>query len=130
MIEVQVKDIVNSTEIFSMLSQKKLNMRMAYQLAKIIKEVQKEFELFQETRMKLINEYAERDENGQLKVDENNNFTIPKEKIQDFQKELNDLLEMQVELPINEINLEELKNIEFTPMELIKIEKFINIGQE
>lgn len=127
MIEVQVKDIVNSAEIFSTLSQKKLNMRMAYQLAKIIKEVQKEFELFQETRMKLINEYAERDEDGQLKVDENNNFTIPKEKIQDFQKELNELLETQVELQINKINLDELENVEFTPMELIKIEKFIEI---
>lgn len=127
MIEVQVKDIVNSAEIFSALSQKKLNMRMAYQLAKIIKEVQKEFELFQETRMKLINEYAERDEDGQLRVDENNNFTIPKEKIQDFQKELNELLEMQVELQINKINLDELEDVEFTPMELIKIEKFVEI---
>lgn len=127
MIEVQVKDIVNSTEIFSALSQKKLNMRMAYQLAKIIKEVQKEFELFQETRMKLINEYAERDEGGQLKVDENNNFTIPKEKIQDFQKELNELLETQVELQINKINLDELEDVKFTPMELIKIEKFVEI---
>lgn len=126
MIEVQVKDIVNSAEIFSALSQKKLNMRMAYQLAKIIKEVQKEFELFQETRMKLIYEYAERNEDGQLKVDENNNFTIPKEKIQNFQKELNELLEMQVELQINKINLDELEDIEFTPMDLIKIEKFIN----
>lgn len=126
MIEVQVKDIVNSVEIFSALSQKKLNMRMAYQLAKIIKEVQKEFELFQETRMKLINEYAERDEDGRLKIDENNNFTIPREKIQDFQKELNELLETQVELQINKINLDELEDVEFTPMELIKIEKFIN----
>jgi len=58
-----------------------------------MREIEKEYSLFQDARKGLIDKYADKDENGVLKTDENGNYTVPKESIEKFNVELKEMLD-------------------------------------
>ena len=125
MIEVTLKELINGSETLKNLSQKPLKARTAYAVGKILKSVDVEISSFNDARMDLIRKYSEKDENGEVITDENNNVHIEPEHLKDFNKELQDLLDAPVELVVNKINVDELGDVEFTPVEISLLEKFI-----
>jgi hypothetical protein len=80
---------------------------------------------FNETRMELIKKYGEKDENGELKTDENGNVHIPDEALREFSNELQELLSTEVEINANKVKLDDLGTVEFTPSEMAQLEDFI-----
>jgi uncharacterized cupredoxin-like copper-binding protein len=80
--------------------------------------------------MNLIKKYGEKDENGELVTDENNNCKINNEFINDFSNELNELIESEIEINANKIKIEDIENIDFTPAEMTQLEVFIDFGDE
>lgn len=130
MIKVKLEDLVNATDGLKGLSQKQLKARCAYAVGKILKSADAEIQSFNETRMELIKKYGEKDENGELKTEENGNVRIPPEGLNDFSKELRELLDTEVEISANKIKMDDLGNVEFTPAEMAQLENFIELDEE
>ena len=129
MIKVSLETLVNSTEGLQGLSRKPLKARTAYAVAKLLKAADAEMNTFNETRMTLIRKYGVKDENGELEEDENKNVRVMPEYIEAFTKELNELLNTEVEFNANKIKLEDLGDIDFTPNEMVQLEEFIEFDE-
>lgn len=124
MIEVTIKEIINGIETMDELMKEALPSRAAYQVAKMAKAMSDEYKIFEETRLKLIKQYGKKDDTGELVVDEKNQYTIPKEVMEDFAKEFNELTASKVELVVNPIDLDSLY-CDLTPTQMINLMPFI-----
>jgi len=91
----------------------------------LLKAAEGEIQSFGDTRMNLIMKYAEKDENGELIKDENDNVKLIPENVATFTTELNDLLETEVEINANKLTLEQLDDADFTPSEIAMLEPFV-----
>ena len=125
MITVTLENIINSAESLRALAQKELKGKTAYRVSRMLRELDKEYSLFNETRAELIKKYGKKDENGELVVSENGDYTLEQEHIEDFYKEINELLKNEVELTVDKIDIDDLENITFTPNEMLMLEPFI-----
>lgn len=125
MIEISVRDLLDSSTTLQEIMQKTLKGRAAFLLARIAREVDKEYTSFNTTRMQLIQKYGEKDDNGNLITDDKGNNKIPQSAIEDFNKEVSDLLETKVQLNVNAVPLDDLNDIDFTPQQMLALEKFI-----
>ena len=129
MITVKISDLINSTEVLQKLAGTSLKARLAWQVARLLKAAEGEIQSFNETRLNLIKKYGVKDESGELITDEKGNCQIIPEGIEDFSRELNELIDTNVEINANKISIDDLDNIEFTPSEMDILKIFIDFGE-
>ena len=127
MIKIKVQDLVNSTTILQKLSNMSLKARLAWQIARLLKAADEEIQAFNDTRMKVIKKYGEKDENDQLITDDKGNCKIPPENMNKFTDELNELLSEKVSINADPIDFKEIEDIEFTPAEMTQLTPFVNM---
>ena len=130
MIKIKLDSLINSVEALQKLSQTEMKAKLAWQVTRLLKAADAEIQQFNETRMNLIKKYGEKDENGEIVVDEKNNCKIAEDKVSDFTKELTDLAESEVEINANMIKIDDLDALEFKPAEMSALEPFIDFGEE
>lgn len=126
MIKIKMSDLLNSTDTLQKLSQKELKARLALSIARLLKEAEREIQNFNEVRMNLIKKYGEKDENGELITDDKNNCKIIPDGVEIFSKELNDIIDTEIEINANKLRLEDLDNLDFTPSDMAVLEPFIS----
>ena len=124
LIEVTVKEIVDSVNVVKQMMNMSMKSKVAYQVARLARELENELKTFENERMRLIQKYGEKDEDGNLKTDENGQYTIPKDSIKEFGDESDGLLETKVELNVNKIKLEDL-DCELNPGQILRIMPFV-----
>ena len=129
MINVKLETLVNSTEGLKGLSQKSLKARTAFAIGKILKAADAEIGSFNEARMELIKKYGDKDENGELKTEENGNIRISPDNMISFTTELKELLDTTVEINANKIKMDDIGEVEFTPSEMAQLEEFIEFEE-
>ena len=125
MIELSVKELTESVDAFKTLLEMKLNGRPAYLLARIMREVEKEYSGLQNTHNNLIIKYCVKDENGAPVVDEQGNNTIEKEHINDFNKEWGDVLNTTITLNADPIPLHDIERFDFVMEQMFRLVPFI-----
>lgn len=129
MITVKFSDLINSTEVLQKLARTELRAKVAWQVSKLLKLAETEMQNFNETRLEVLKKYGEKDENGELITDENNNCKIVPSEIANFNNELNELLNTQIEINANKLDIDDLDDINFTPAEMNTLESFIDFGE-
>ena len=130
MIKLKISDLLNSTETLQKLAQKDFKAKVAWQIGRLLKTAETEIQGFNETRMNLIKKYGEKDETGELITDDKGNCKINPEGAIDFNTELNDLLNQEIEINANKISIEDLSESNFTPGEMAQLEAFIDTGEK
>ena len=124
MIEVKLSTIINSIEVLQKISNSPIKGRTAYKVGKLLKRIEEEFDLFNDSRKKLIDQYALKDKEGDP-ITEDGSYKISPDKISEFNAEVSGLLDTVVKIDLDPIPIEEIENIEFTPNEIILIDDFI-----
>lgn len=119
-------NLLNSIEPLQKIGQQELNGVQAYKIAKMINAVSKQLELYNKTRQELLNQYAQKDENNNLKIIDNDKIVIIKDKINEFNNKLEQLNNLQIELNINMFDLNDLHEIKLSPREFSEILWLIN----
>ena len=125
MIELTIQELIDTIPILKELSGKQLKSKVAYKLARLLREVQKESETFETARFNLIKMYGDKDENGELKRDENGNIYIHPNEITTFNSELNDLLNTTITINSDKLKIEDLENEVFTPQQMLSFSAFL-----
>ena len=109
--QIDVSDIFNLNEGLTTLSEKELPVGVAFNIQRTHRIIGEELKTAEETRTKLINRYKDKDlENGRVQLKEN--------KLDEFSKELDELLKQEVKIDVEKINIKELENISVTPKTL------------
>ena len=130
MITVKISELLNSTETLQKLSQKDFKAKLAWSIARLLKAAEVEIQSFNDTRMNLIKKYGEKDENGELITDDKGNCKIENDSMNEFTKELNELIEATVEINANKIKMELLEDLDFTPSDMAVLEPFVEFDEE
>ena len=130
MIKVKINDLLNSTEALQKLAGTELKAKLSWQVSRILKAADAEIQSFNETRMNVIKKYGEKDENGELVTDENQNCKIAEGNVAEFSNELNELMMSEVEINANKLDINSLEDKEFTPAEMAQLEIFIDFHED
>lgn len=126
MIRIKNQDLLNGIEILQKLSQTHLKARPSWEVSRILKATDVEIQNFNEARMNLIRRYGEKDENGELITDSNDQCKIIPEEINNFAEEFNELVNAEVEINANKVRIDDIADKEFTPAEMSQLEPFID----
>ena len=91
-----------------------LPFRIKYQLTKLANSLDKNFEFYTNSFRTIIEKYADRDENGEIKFidEEKQRVSIPKEKLDECNKEFSSLTEVLYDVPDVELNEEIFDELE------------------
>lgn len=109
----------------------KMSIKTAYKLSKLSNLLDNEIAFYQEQYKKIIDLYAERDENGEYKfIDEaQQNIKIQSDKVKEASSAFEELQNLEVELPDIYFTLDEFEKIEITPEDISGIIDFIKEGE-
>ena len=124
MIKVNLNDIINASETFNVIMQQSFKGSLAFKIARLARELSKEMETFNAERQKLLQKYCVKDENGELKTNDNGTVQVEPDKISEFNEEFSSLLETEVEINAEKLSMDSLDSFDITPQQMISIEKF------
>lgn len=121
------RKIVNDANFLGTLTNKQLPIKVSYAIAKNVSKIEKELEIYSKEKQKLVDKYCIKDENGNNKIDENNQLKIADENLDDWNKSINELLDIEIEIDIHKFNINDLlnSNLDMTPSELMLIDYMI-----
>ncbi|MFR3072133.1 MAG: DUF1617 family protein [Paeniclostridium sp.] len=121
------RKIVNDANYLGALANKQLPIKVSYAIAKNVSKIENELKIYNNERQKLLDKYCVKDEEGKNKIDENNQLRITDENMDDWNKEINELLDIEIEIDIHKFNINDLlnSNCEMTASELMLIDYMI-----
>lgn len=117
MITLTLNDIIKIAPILGAFMQIGFPGATTFKIARIVREFNKEIELFENNRKAIIEKYGERDNNGALKKTKDNNIKVQEEKIKECEEEFQLLLMNKIEINAEKIPASIFDKIEITPSE-------------
>lgn len=121
------RKITNDANLLGTLTHKQLPVKVSYAIAKNISKIERELEVYNKERQKILDKYCIKDEEGNNLIDENNQLKIADEHLEDWNKDINELLDIEIDIDIHKFNVNDLlnSNCEMTASELMLIDYMI-----
>lgn len=115
--EVKLKnyETISAINAIQELMSLKLPSNISWNLSKNFRKLNEIIKDFNACEQRLLKQYAIKDENGGIKLDERQQFTIIPKFISIFNKERNEYLNCEDTIDIHIIKLSDLANIEISP---------------
>lgn len=114
-----IAKLVNLSPALKRLSAEPLPVKTSYALAKMIKKVQSELEIYDSERIKLCEKYGSKNKQGSYDIEES--------KMQAFNSDYKELLLQEVESDFEPITLPD--NITISASDLLALEEFIKLEE-
>lgn len=121
---IKMKAIPALNDVIGSIANQKLSFKTSYKLMKLIKEVETEFEYYRENVMKILEEYGERDSDGNL-IQDDGGVKLQKDKIDLASKKIQELDEVEVQINSPLLTLDEMEDIEISLRELAVLDLII-----
>lgn len=109
----KVSDIVLASEGLKEIADIDFNAATAMKIARIVRVIDQENAEFDKQRGKLFNKYGTQADDGAI--------TVPKENVDVFVDELNELLDVEIELQVTKLSISDFGDVEVKPTTLAKI---------
>ena len=112
---LKMSNIIALKGVCENLKSQKTSVKTAYKISKILSAVEKEFEFYQTKFAEIINEYSEKDENGQpVLINDGQGVKIQPDKISEAQIKMVELEAIEVDLTASPLTLDELEGLEIS----------------
>lgn len=123
---LKMYQIIDFPTFFEKVKNQKMSFKTSYRLTLLAQEIQKHIDFYQENFRNLLLEYSKKDENGNPIPTADGQGILLKEEIMDeaYQK-LNELRELDVELPDVKFSPEDFGDVELSPVEMTIVMPFI-----
>lgn len=118
--KISIRELLENNNALSKIAARDLSTRASYAIAKNFGKVKSELRLYDKQRKKLIEKYAFRDGSGKI-VSEPNGTVKFKDK-DAWDKAINELMDIEVEIDVHEFSKAELENEHISPLEWIAID--------
>lgn len=113
--------ILNDLTRLSQIAQKELPVKVSYAIAKNLSKLESELKIYNKEREKLIEKYSVKDEKGKMIVDENSQIKIQPEQMENWNKDLKELLDIENEIDIRQFSIEALNGYNMSASDLMLI---------
>ncbi|WP_443660660.1 hypothetical protein [Clostridium algidicarnis] len=119
--------ILNDAAALGAITNKELPVKVSYAIAKNINKIESELKVYDSEKQKLIDKYSEKGEDGKTLIDAENKIKIQDEYLDDWNKDIEELLAIECEINIHKFHISELENsnCSMTPGELMLIDYMI-----
>ena len=123
--------IFNALQTIMELAEKPMKVSLAGKFLRLSDDLQKESSYIDKQRREILMKYGEKDENGELIV-ENGNVKLLEGTVDLAQNDLNELSDLEVEIPDRMITEEDLEasDLQLTLTQLGKIREFFHKDEE
>lgn len=126
MIKITMNELLNVIPVLRELSNKPFKGATTFKIARLMRELDKETTLFDESRRKLAEKYGIRKEDGSFDVMEDGTIKLQEDKIQECNEEMMNLLTTEIEINADKIPVEAFNDIEISPSQAIIIDALID----
>lgn len=127
MINITVSEMINVYNTLNGMMNKNFSGRNAFNVARLMRELNKEMETFDKARMQVVNKYTLRDDDGNPSMDEQGNVRVIPDKVEECNTEFSTLLNSKLEINapmLDESVLAEIGDI--TPAQAMALESIID----
>jgi hypothetical protein len=119
--KLKMLNIINFNIFYEEIKTNKLPFKMAYKLSNLTKAIETNLQFYQEKIQEILREYGELDENGDLvPTDDGKGVKVKPGTEIACMTEINELQNVEIELPDIKFTIEEFDNIEL-PLEVFQI---------
>lgn len=113
--KLKLGEIQDMKDPLSRLTNETLPMKIAFKLNKLVRLFDENLQVIEEERVKLVKSLGEVNDEGSVHV--------PKEKMEEFQKQYVELMVEEVEVPFEKFNLDDFSNAKITTQDMLKLDK-------
>ena len=123
---LKMYQITDFPSLFSKVKSQKLPFKTAYRLTLLAQEIQKHIDFYQESFRNLLMEYGKKDENGNvMPTEDGQGVLLAEETMAEAYQKLEELRELDVELPDTKFSVDDFDKIEITAEEMFILMPFI-----
>lgn len=113
-------------QVYPKLKELPLNIKTSYTLSKIHQLALLDIEFYKNSLSNIINKYGQKDEEGNLKVVDDNFIPIVEDELEKCQKEIRELENLEIDnYNSYKISIEDLVNVELSPEDLDNLSAFL-----
>lgn len=123
--KININNVLQIEELCNKFSNRVISARTAYKFAKLTKVVSEEANFYREQYILYLNEFGEKNENGNFSMDDKGNIKIIFGSEQKCKEKFEELNRFEVELPDIKFTLDELENLEMTAKDMLILDLFI-----
>lgn len=88
---------------------KKLPIKMSFILSRNLKKMEEVVQDIENRRNDLLNTYGEKGEDGQLKVGENGEITVPVQNVPKFMTDMGEVLNANIEIALDKVSMADVE---------------------
>lgn len=123
---LKMYQIIDFPVFFEKVKNQKMSFKTSYRLTLLTQEIQKHIDFYQEKFRNLLLEYSKKDENGNpMPTEDGQGILLKEETMNEAHIKLNELRELDVELPDTKFSPEDFGNVELSPTEMAIVMPFI-----
>lgn len=124
--QLKMQDILSFVTFYETVKNQKLTMKTAYKLAQLARAVESESTFYRETLSKIIDQYGQKNEQGELiPTEDGTGVKLITGKEEECYKAVFELQNVDIDLPDIQFDIEEFANIELTVTEMGAILPFL-----
>lgn len=117
--KITILKLINAVQVLDKIMSKEFTPATSFKLVKLTKAINSEIEIYEKERIKLLEKYGEKNE-------DTNTYKILDENKEKWEKDMNDLFTLEVEISTDKVNLIN-EDIKISPVDMMKIEDFVEI---
>lgn len=128
--KLTLNELLNSHDALTVLGNARgISSKIAYRIAKNIKPISQEIEIYHETRIKLLEEHSNKDDEGKPII-KGNEYDIMDGHREIVEKEINELKNEEVEIDIKKVTLDDIDVAKLSPLQIQSLEYMIDLTEE
>ena len=125
--KITINDVIALKEIYPNFEGRFLPIKASYKMAKVFKEINENYNFYTEKLNEIISEYAQRDEDGNVvQTDGGTGIKIQQDKIEECNQKLNELSELEVDIPDVGLNIDDFGDISLPIEDMLVLNKILN----
>lgn len=111
---MKMYEILDFSKVYNSIKDEKMSIKTAYKLNKLIKKIEEENNFYNIKFHEIIEQYAEKNDQGEYQYIDENSIKIKEGKEQECYKKVSELQNLEIEIPNINFSIEELGDINLT----------------
>lgn len=111
---MKMYEILDFSKVYNSVKDEKMSIKTAYKLNKLIKKIEEENNFYNIKFHEIIEQYAEKNNQGEYQYIDENSIKIKEGKEQECYKKVSELQNLEIETPNITFSIEELGDINLT----------------
>ena len=123
---MKITDILNVVPTLQEMANKSFPGATSFKIARLMRELDKEIQLFDKQRTEIAQEYGEKDASGQLVLTEEGNVKIIESMIEECNEKLASIFNTEIEINADKLSCSAIEWADFTPSQALSLEPIVN----